>query len=221
MTMPIWCLVRTPRRVLFPSSPNSQPGDFDLIVGEARDTFVSLERLALLECKLGKVRSGEDLPKYASGRGTTQMAGACELGFDQLVLLHFLVRDPATRTADQAAWADAADAANFSRTMNRMNSALALRAEGQPYGAMMIGWGHIHGVDPELSGAFSPVRLWDPPLIPRDRARASRIELENNLRRLLPERRPVRPFFRFCDACGTADVFGADVASIKACERHR
>src|SRR4051812_45160078 len=125
MQMPVWCLVRTLRRSLFPSAPEGQPGDFDVIIGEAKGKLISLERLALVECKLGKVRSTDAAPKYASGRGTNQVANAVALGFDQVLLLHFLVRDPNERSVDQAAWADAADNAKFTRQMERVDGALA------------------------------------------------------------------------------------------------
>jgi hypothetical protein len=221
MRMPVWCLIRTLRRSLFPSTPEGQPGDFDVIIGEAKGRLISLERLALVECKLGKVRSTDAAPKYASGRGTNQVANAVTLGFDQVLLLHFLVRDPVERSLNQAAWADAADNAKFTRQMERVDGALAADDDDPPYGAMIIGWGHINGVNPALAGAFSPVPLRKAPMLSRDRARERRAELKQNLRRLLPESRPVHPFFRFCQKCDTEDLFGCDRASRLLCDSHR
>lgn len=221
LRMPVWCLLRTPRRTLFPSVPDGQPGDFDVIMGEIVDgRFIGLERLALIECKLGKVRSADAMPKYASGRGTTQVRGALDLGFDQILLLHFLVRDPTERTANQAPWADSADSAKFARQMERVDGVLTREDEDGPYGSMIIGWGHIAGVDPAIAGAFSPVPLRKAPMLTRDRARERRLELAQNLRRLFPDSRPAERFYGRCERCGTAKIFGADRVAALHCDRH-
>lgn len=221
----MWCLLQTPRSRLIPSSPSDVPGDFDAICGEIQQGFISLEQLVSIEFKLAKAkRSGEDI-KYASGWGQRQARGASLLGFDQVVLMHLLVRDPHPRSIDQAPWADAADAATFRVDMERIAGRLAkgeLEDGKAPYGVALIGLGHAEGVDPADSMALTPVPLSMPPIRPysyQTASREARREIERSLRKLLPERMPAARFFGFCATCG-AIAGGADAASVARCRAH-
>jgi hypothetical protein len=222
----MWCLLQTPRVRLLPSSPSGVPGDFDAICGEVRDGVVDLSRLVSVEFKLAKAKQSGDDIKYASGWGQRQAHEASLLGFDQAVLIHFLVRDPQARSGQQAPWADAADASTFRGEMERMAGRLAKDELGHgdaPYGVALVGLGHAEGVDPADSMALTPVPLSVPSFRPfwyREATRAARREIERSLRTLLQERMPASRFFGFCVRCGSL-VAGADVASVARCRSHR
>jgi hypothetical protein len=222
----MWCFLQAPRERLLPTSPRGVPGDFDAIFGEIRGGRVDVRRLVSVEFKLAKaIKSGRDV-RYASGWGQHQAREACLLGFDQVVLMHFLVRAPQAPNGTQAPWADAADASTFTVEMERMAGRLAkgeLDGGGAPYGVALIGLGHMAGVDPADSMAMTPVPISIPSFRPywyRDMARARRLELERTLRELLPERMPASPFFGFCAKCGDF-IAGADAASVARCRAHR
>lgn len=226
MSSRMWCLLQTPRARLLPSSPSGVPGDFDAICGEVRDGVVDLGRLVSVEFKLAKAKQSGDDIKFASGWGQRQAHEASLLGFDQTVLMHFLVREPQARSAGRAPWADAADASTFRVDMERMAGRLAKDELGHgvaPYGVALVGLGHAEGVDPADSMALTPVPLSVPSFRPfwyRETARAARREIARSLRALLPERMPASRFFGFCDRCG-GFLAGADAESVGRCRRHR
>ena len=88
------------------------------------------------------------------------------------------------------------------------------------YGVVAIGWGHVIGADPHVSGALTPMQLWKSPRLARP-ANSHRAEIERSLRRLIPNRRPAAKFFRFCERCGSGDLFASDDASQLRCEACR
>lgn len=218
----IWCLVRAPRRVLVPSSPDGKPGDFDLIVGRIVDDWVDVSTLGLVEFKIAKTSSSPHettaaVPKYASGRGTKQVETACDLGFDYVLLAHLLVRDP--NALWDGTWADAANAANFRRDTERVYGALEQREPDPGYGVVVIGWGQAAGANPRFTGAMTPTVLWQTPR--NNRRHTHRAEIERQLRLLIPDRRSAAPYFRFCDRCDAAAVFDTQDPSVVRCPTHR
>lgn len=219
----IWCLVRAERRVLLPSSPAGDIGEFDIIVGRIVDDYVDLSTLGLVECKVAKTQALTNerrakLPKYSSGWGTRQLEAARELGFDFLLAGHFLVRPPSDGP-DQS-WSAAADASNFRREAERLYGLMEKQVPEPAHGLLAIGWGHVSGADPRLSGVLMPMELWKSPRQART-ANVLRTELQQSLRRLIPSRRPAARFFRFCEKCGTADLFSSDDAFVLRCAKHR
>jgi hypothetical protein len=219
----IWCLVRAERRTMLPLSPVGEIGEFDIIVGRIIDDYVDLSTLGLVECKLAKTQASATehstkMPKYSSGWGTTQLGAARGLGFDFLLAAHFLVRPP-SEVPDQS-WSSAADAANFRREAERLHGMMEARETNPFYGVVAIGWGHVVGADPRISGALTPMQLWKSPRLERPNNRC-RADIERALRQLIPERRPAARFFRFCERCRTAVVFASDDASRLRCDACR
>lgn len=138
----LWCLVRAPRQALVPSDPGPgrKPGDFDVIVGRIVDEVIDLSVLGLVECKVGRAITKDDSPDVRyNGWGTEQASDAALLGFDYVLLAHFLVRDPAPGPG--LTWSAAADAANFRPEIDRMHGrAVAQGMHRQPAIRCVVPW---------------------------------------------------------------------------------
>ncbi|HEY4244623.1 MAG TPA: hypothetical protein VGM88_32640 [Kofleriaceae bacterium] len=212
----LWCLVRTERRILLPSAPTGDIGEFDLIVGRVTDGHVDLSVLALVECKLGKLREGKQ--KFGSGWGTTQLHAARDLGFDYLLAMHFILAPPSV--GSDHSWSGALTAAHFPSEIGRHFGSMKAREADPPFGVVCVGWGQVDGADPLLSGVICPVPLWEAPRL-RPSQDGHRAEIKKSLRDLIPEARPAARFFRFCVKCRTRDLISSDDASVLCCESCR
>ena len=89
-----WCLIRTNRERFLPSTlQDHAPGGFDLIFGRSKDGLIQFDYLAEVEVKVRKVEADGSPKSFASGLGTSQARKVCDLGFDRVLHLHFLVRE--------------------------------------------------------------------------------------------------------------------------------
>lgn len=211
-----WFLIGDKRHELLPRHREGKPGDFDIIVGPVRGGILCFDNLGEIEVKIRKVDADGRPKSTASGSGTKQGYGAAEVGFDRVLLLHLLVREPSDVPPGCARSWSAMHNADFGHPMRATANLVRKATAGRPmpFGYAQMGISQIPGTDPSLSGGLSVVPVEPPPVRPlnhRDDVRQRRVELEHQLGRLLGERRPAERFFRRCDRCGR--LFGLPTVS--------
>lgn len=196
----VWMLVGEQRARVFPADKHGKPGDFDIIVGELRDDGVpSFAQLALVEVKRSPVHPEGRRKSRPSGLGTTQARGASKLGFDLVLLMHFVLGpDESIRTpVDKATLPEHADAVHaVVRDVRRADDSGIRR----PYGLMVVEWARGRGARLEHTGALA-FTLGFPAHRLRVDAHQRRL-LEAHLRLLLPARACPGLLF-VCGRCGT------------------
>lgn len=138
----------------------ARPGDFDMLIGKRReDGGPDFGWIAAVETKRIVVRPDDTMP----GRdyGTTQAAGLKQFGFDQVLLLHLVVRE---RRVDGAL-------SPFPRD-NRPSFTSMLHRHIGPHldrscGWLAIVWAHDENTQGDMEGGhgFNPTRYITPPVL--------------------------------------------------------
>lgn len=89
-----WVMIHTKTKKLLKGWVDKKPGDIDIIVGNIVNDALSMDNLLAIEVKIRKISSKDKLISFSSGRGTTQATNLPKVGFNKVLLLHVLVRDP-------------------------------------------------------------------------------------------------------------------------------
>lgn len=162
-----WVMIHTKTRNLVPRWGDQKPGDIDIIVGSIVDDELSLENLLAIEVKIRKITSQDKLNSFPSGRGTTQAAGLSKLGFNKVILLHVLLRDPKEVPEDaHPNWNIMVNTSFFDFYKACENQIVDFIKENDSYfGYAWIGLGQVHGRSYSESGGVSHRMAVNPPEI--------------------------------------------------------
>ncbi len=194
---PVWMLLGEARARIFPDDPDGKPGDFDIMVGPLRDGRPALAPLGMVEVKRSPVRADGKPKSRPSGLGTTQARGGALLGFDRVLLAHFVlgpdesIRTPPGKVAIPEHY-EVVD-----RIVKNIRRADPL-GPGRRYGTLVVEWARARASSIERTGAVSFL-LGDsaPRLTPTHDRRQL---LDAHLRAVLP-REDCPPYLWRCDVC--------------------
>lgn len=194
---PVWMLTGETRARIFPDDPDGKPGDFDIIVGLLESGRPSLATLGMVEIKRSPVRADGRAKSPPSGLGTTQARNGARLGFDRVLLTHFVLGpDEALRTSPGKAAIPEHYAVVERLVKNIRRSDKA--GPGRKYGTLVVEWARARGASIERTGSVS-FFLGDrtPKLTPDREVRAV---LEAHLRAALPSE-GCPPYLWRCERC--------------------
>lgn len=194
---PVWMLLGEDRRRIFPDDPVEKPGDFDIIAGPLRDGRPALDTIAMVEVKRSPVRADGKPKSRPSGLGTTQARVGASLGFDRVLLAHFVVGpDESLRTPQgRVAFPEHRDVAERVLKTIRREDVLG---PGRNYGTLVVEWARARGSNIKRTGSVAFL-LGDstPRLVAPAERRAT---LAAHLRAVLPTDNCPTCLWR-CDAC--------------------
>lgn len=194
---PVWMLLGEARARIFPNDPDGKPGDFDIIVGPLRNGRPLLDPLGMIEVKRSPVRADGKAKSRPSGLGTTQARCGAMLGFDRVLLVHFVLGpDESVRTPrGKVAIPEHYDVVQrVVKTIRREDPI----GPGRRYGTLVVEWARARGTSIERTGAVSFLLGDTTPRLAPNRER--RDALDAHLRGALPpENCP--PYLWRCERC--------------------
>lgn len=163
-----WAITNIKSNDILPSWGNKVPGDIDIIAGNINieEQTWDFENMLAIQVKARRVTLDDELKSFASGIGRSQSIGTLKMGFERVLLLHVLVRDPkefGPEDHPNAPWIINSDFSKFEKANENLIIEYS-KNNDITFGYGWLAWGQVYGKNYWESGGSNFKILHYPPI---------------------------------------------------------
>lgn len=178
-----WIVTNLDTKLLLPNWTLQTPGDIDIIAGNINNDKIDLSTIIAIQVKVRRIKLDGTLKKFATGVGRSQSENTALMGFDQVLLLHILVRDPKEYSAPEhqnASWINNSNFLQYIDVNVTLIKQYFLEKGKINFGYGWLGWGQVFGRKFGHAGGYSFKVVYPAPILSTSRNKFRNM-LEKNI----------------------------------------